>query len=974
MSTYTTDDATDLRHTIDTGSDDDFIIPETVDNFLPSGVASDSTDNESVLPHTVDANRSSSPNPRVMVTKPSSTSLHNVVRYNTNEYSDHFAEEDYVESPEQVDPEFFFDDQELSNHYFVNENGMIEDADGREYEYEYNPPSDHDSGDYENSQKYMNFDDVELALGKYGTFSHDLHKLSVISDSDLEDDDSEQRYMNHGYAESYDQPEIPNRAPNARYGRADMDYNLADFQKELSPESEHHDYINYEYDSNYDQPGIQRRDKNLSQESIDHFDRSHAEFEVENQQFFDNLDRMAEHQAAINSGNAGNPDMHNYINTGLLDDLDTELENLKKFSEKDDAFNTSEVREVEALIEQKERELMFGNQTEQRSRQLSENEVDDALLALYSARIHQRKSFKKNFVKILKIKNPELADRQDIVNSVMELNNNVDRYKLKQIQDAAKAEYRMIVSSSRNSKRKPKPKPKRRRKRKRLNKNKSSPKKVDITPSKDLVKLTKEILNTFPESPTIQNHILKLNESLASYGYSSSCGELSRTEGDMDKKSSRRRVGPGRADDESDGYDNSDPSSNNKKEKKKDHTTSKKKGYGAKKYCGRGSADTAGVSNTETKEYSAGEVLANLSLSDGYDGSETEDEHFGGSDGYDGDETENEEHIGESDGYDGDETEDEHVGGSDGYDGDETEDEHIGGSDGYDGDETENEENIGESDGYDGDETNNSSKPHLGQSDGYEDSDSQKALNDSDGYDGTQSEESPVKKSIKKKRRFKLKLKKKSRKHRKPSNKNIRSIPAAPPPSIPTDYSTDAYRLPSKPALPPSGSAPKVPHKEQVPSSSPSKPPSSLSIRPNTSSESESESSDYDDDFSPLHFGSSFGSDFPGCELADIKYSDSEISIESYDTVHDDRRRELMVQRYLKHVGLDISSDLTDVEHEYDTDPDDFAPDVSGRLTASNEYLIGPRRTQSVAVMQKCDELLDDFDNLQKQDQHPVIT
>eukprot|EP00116_Pleurobrachia_bachei_P019324 sb/3479586/ len=89
------------------------------------------------------------------------------------------------------------------------------------------------------------------------------------------------------------------------------------------------------------------------------------------------------------------------------------------------------------------------------STNLTEEERDAALTALYSTRLYQRKSFKRNFLKFLSQNNPDLVHRKDIIEDARELNSNIGKSQIKVYQTAAKDGYEDLRQRSRSRKVKP---------------------------------------------------------------------------------------------------------------------------------------------------------------------------------------------------------------------------------------------------------------------------------------------------------------------------------------------------------------------------------------------------------------------------------------------------------------------------------------------------------------------------------------
>ena len=80
------------------------------------------------------------------------------------------------------------------------------------------------------------------------------------------------------------------------------------------------------------------------------------------------------------------------------------------------------------------------------NKDLTPDEKRELLISYYISRTHLRKSFNKQFSNILRMRNPELADRVD-VKEANQINNSVDRYELKNVQTLANREYMHMKAS-----------------------------------------------------------------------------------------------------------------------------------------------------------------------------------------------------------------------------------------------------------------------------------------------------------------------------------------------------------------------------------------------------------------------------------------------------------------------------------------------------------------------------------------------
>ena len=459
------------------------------------------------------------PNPRLIVTQPSTDSLHNVVRYNTADPFEGIEEESHSAS--------FHSSQD--------------EGSGRE----------------------------EGGLRKYGSVSEGLEELieslnSMVGDASSESDDEDYDYVNQETVDSFvgrsigevldDEVDLEER-PVSEHIQANVSFNNSIAKEESGisvPQikievSDGEVLLNSEClsESEFE------KDKVLQ---IEHDDDIFARSINENIEFFENLNKVEDepeldhvnkptllrshHTRGLSDAtvNQSFESLDREAMDANLADLDAEIENLRNMtalegligefvadlegSFSNDPVDSDEVVAVEQLIEMKEkclreeaeRELSrkkrrsrHRSKQEDRTRKrphsesLTEEEREAALLALYSARIHQRKSFNKNFIKILYQSNPDLASRENIVSEAKSLNNSLDRYQLKSYQNAAVLEYGKLKSELISQKRQGRSKKNVKVGKKQAS---SSKKKVVENEKNDLALLVDEIANAFPPSST----------------------------------------------------------------------------------------------------------------------------------------------------------------------------------------------------------------------------------------------------------------------------------------------------------------------------------------------------------------------------------------------------------------------------------------------------------------------------------------
>ena len=459
------------------------------------------------------------PNPRLIVTQPSTDSLHNVVRYNT------------------ADPFEGIEEESHSASYHSSQ----DEGSGRE----------------------------EGGLRKYGSVSEGLEELieslnSMVGDGSSESDDEDYDYVNQETVDSFvgrsigevldDEVDVEER-PVSEHIQANVSFfnSIAKEESGISvPQikievSDGEVLLNSECFSESEF----EKDKALQ---IEHDDDIFARSINENIEFFENLNKVEDepelehvnkptllrshHTRGLSDAtvNQSFESLDREAMDANLADLDAEIENLRNMTALEDLIgefvadlegsfsnepvDSDEVVAVEQLIEMKEkclreeaeRELSrkkrrsrHRSKQEDRTRKrphsesLTEEEREAALLALYSARIHQRKSFNKNFIKILYQSNPDLASRENIVSEAKSLNNSLDRYQLKSYQNAAVLEYGKLKSELISQKRQGRSKKNVKVGKKQAS---SSKKKVVENEKNDLALLVDEIANAFPPSST----------------------------------------------------------------------------------------------------------------------------------------------------------------------------------------------------------------------------------------------------------------------------------------------------------------------------------------------------------------------------------------------------------------------------------------------------------------------------------------
>ena len=490
------------------------------------------------VPH---VNEAPVPNPRLIVTQPSTDSLYNVVRYNPSdsyegilEESPYDSDQSSLEQEEELE-ESGLEGGNLKRYGSVSEGldeliNSLNDMVGQQ--------SSETEDDYVNQEAVDSF--VGRSAGEVSEEAVDSFVGRSAGEVSEEADPVEERPVsaiqdNVQFFESF-----------ARREGDLSDLEVNDEDDDLS-EGEVKDFISCSI--RFSQ---QEQDKDLKlfvETEDDIFTRSINE----NIEFFEGLNKIdsdleLQHvqkpeflRRAHSRGLSNTTDKQSLtsldreaMDAGLAD-LDAEIETLKNMTTLDnligdfvadlegsfsnDPVDSDEVLAIEQLIEMRERALNEATEMELKSKKrtskrrsrskpervrerassgsLTEEERDAALLALYAARIHQRRSFNKNFIKILYQSSPDLAFRENIVAEAKNLNNSLDRFQLKSYQSAAALEYGKLKSDLMTQKRQGRSK---------------KPVKIGIRPKSlsqknaqhseknDLALLVDEIANAFPVS------------------------------------------------------------------------------------------------------------------------------------------------------------------------------------------------------------------------------------------------------------------------------------------------------------------------------------------------------------------------------------------------------------------------------------------------------------------------------------------
>ena len=463
------------------------------------------------------------PNPRLIVTQPSTDSLHNVVRYNTADPFEGIEEESHSASYHSSKDESYQGEGSGREGGGLRKYGSV--SEGLEELIEsLNSMVGDGSSESDDEDDYVNQETVDSFVGR---------SIGEVVDDEVgvkERPVSEHIHANVSFFESIAKEESGISVPQIKIEVSDGEvllnsecFSESEFEKDKALQIELDDDIfarsineNIEFFENLnkveDEPELEHINKPTLLRS--HHTRGLSDATVN--QSFESLDREA-------------------MDANLAD-LDAEIENLRNMtalegligefvadlegSFSNDPVDSDEVVAVEQLIEMKEkclreeaeRELSrrkrrsrHRSKQEDRTRKrphsesLTEEEREAALLALYSARIHQRKSFNKNFIKILYQSNPDLASRENIVSEAKSLNNSLDRYQLKSYQNAAVLEYGKLKSELISQKRQGRSK-----KNVKVGKRpaSSSKKKVVENEKNDLALLVDEIANAFPPNST----------------------------------------------------------------------------------------------------------------------------------------------------------------------------------------------------------------------------------------------------------------------------------------------------------------------------------------------------------------------------------------------------------------------------------------------------------------------------------------